>query len=217
MPRIQKQLLAILARLSAATIVFWIIHTVVNHSIEFWYLPWYLGLAWIPVIFSSLLLSKNHPAWRQVLLGGVWIAFLPNTFYVITDMIHINDEIRLDQTFDVVLLALVMASSFLLGLVSLWQIDQHYWQKLQQRRHTSYIAAVTTVCGGAIYIGRELRWNSWDVIAHPMRLIQDLLATISSIPSLTSLMIITVSFSVCIALGYYVFASFLALRSSASR
>ncbi len=217
MGSIQTQLITLLVRLSAVTILFLAVHAILNRSLEFWYLPWNLGLAWLPVIFSSLLVSKKRLEQLRILLWGLWLVFLPNAFYVITDMIHINDQTRLNQTFDVVLLTLIMGTSFLLGLVSLWQIDQRYWQKLKSERRAGCLVAIAALCGGAVYIGRELRWNSWDIVVHPLKLIKDLSEVLTTLPMLTALAVSTISFAVCIILSYYVFVSFLALRPSASR
>ena len=32
------------------------------------------------------------------------------------------------------------------------------------------------VCSVAIYVGRTLRWNSWDVVVHPVALVESLVA-----------------------------------------
>jgi uncharacterized membrane protein len=42
-------------------------------------------------------------------------------------------------------------------------------------RHTSHsiIAVVLLVCSFAIYLGRDLRWNSWDALLHPAGILFD--------------------------------------------
>lgn len=217
MPTPDKQSLSRLGAASLAAVGFVLLHMLINQSIELWYLLWNLGLAWVPVLCSSLLLYKKYSTTAQVVLLAVWLAFLPNAFYIITDIIHINDTLRFDQTFDVVVFMMSIIPGFLLGLISLWQIDRVYFIKgLTATKRQLLLVSIALLCGIAIYIGRELRWNSWDIVTRPFALLGDLAHAITSPTSALHIIIVTVSFAACILVSYRQVSSFLASRSSAS-
>jgi len=204
--------LKLLGVASCVGVGFFIAHVLLNRSIEFWYMPWNLFLAWVPMLFSSLLIVKKHwakPAKLFLLIA--WLVFLPNSFYVVTDIIHINDQMRVNQTFDVLVLMTTIAPAFLVGLYSLWHIDRMLLSKLPQRKLA--LLCISLLCGIAIYIGRELRWNSWDIVANPLLLLRDLFATMSSPASLLQLLLVAVSFSVSIMAAYYLWTKLLLATS----
>lgn len=201
-----KQLLTRLFLASCVSVGFFAVHVLMNQSLEFWYMPWNLFLAWMPVAFSSLyLIKKKWPQPARLLLLLLWLLFLPNSFYVVTDIIHINDQVRVNQTFDVLVLVTAIAPAFLLGLLSLRQIDRSTLRKLARPWRRFALISIALLCGIAIYIGRELRWNSWDIIAHPIALLRDVHGIAMSPDSVLQLSIVMVSFSVCILSSYWIF------------
>ncbi len=75
-------------------------------------------------------------------------------------------------------LDLLMLLSF--GLVSLWMGFQSLrlmqdWVSQRYGSITSWCFALSTLIltGFGIYLGRFLRWNSWDIVTRPWRLIAD--------------------------------------------
>lgn len=90
-----------------------------NRSVELWYLPWNLFLAWVLLLIATYLVSTPLHRYLERGLLIAWLAFLPNTFYVLTDIIHINDQIRFNQTYDVLTFMITAVASFLIGLVFL--------------------------------------------------------------------------------------------------
>ena len=62
-------------------------------SIHFMFLIWNLFLAGIPWIVSSLLIVFPKLRKRYLVLipaGIIWLLFIPNTFYILTDLFHLN-------------------------------------------------------------------------------------------------------------------------------
>ncbi len=78
-----------------------------NHSLEFNYLLWNLFLAWLPLIFAvrlvSVLRHKLWSSWEAMATSLLWLVFLPNSFYMISDFIHLEDVQRVDILFDTVM------------------------------------------------------------------------------------------------------------------
>jgi len=148
-------------------------------SEKFLFLIWNMFLACIP-LFASRLLQAAHqrkiPDGWQLLLLAVWLVFLPNAPYVITDLIHLQagPATRL-YWYDMALLQSCGAVGLMLGYAS--TLDVHRIVEERFGRRVGWAMAVTTLLlsGFAIYLGRFLRWNSWDVVTNPGALFETIL------------------------------------------
>lgn len=163
-----------------ATIVgamFFVVAALRNSSSEFWYLLYNLGLAWIPFLLSIwlvfMLRTKSWTSWLPLIVTVVWLAFLPNTFYMITDYIHIHDVPRVDEVFDVLMFTSIIAPGVMLGFVSLALVHRELRKRLVPAQTWRLVASVLFVTSLAIYVGRQLRWNSWDIIINPAGILFD--------------------------------------------
>src|SRR5437762_3296801 len=71
-----------------------------NHSLEFGYLVWNLFLAWLPLLFAIRLVfvlrQKQWSSWEGIAWSLLWLVFLPNSFYMISDFIHLQEVQRVD-------------------------------------------------------------------------------------------------------------------------
>jgi len=142
-------------------------------STGFSFLIWNLFLAAIPLGFSLLLEKVRHWSLALPLLAS-WLLFFPNAPYVLTDLVHLR--VRGDVP---LWLDLLMLLSF--ALVSLWmgfqslRLVQH-WVARRTSTAVSWLFVLTSLIlsGFGIYLGRFLRWNSWDIISRPGALLGDI-------------------------------------------
>jgi uncharacterized membrane protein len=141
---------------------------------------WNLFLAFLPLVFVGFLGQKKT---KNGVLLALWLLFLPNAFYVLTDFIHISDLTyfvggyydfkNVDYAKDAVVylelinIALGYLLALLMGLMSLKIVHQTYIKKQQ----FLILSGIFLLVGYAIYIGRFLRLNSWDVLL-PVKLLE---------------------------------------------
>lgn len=133
---------------------------------SFIYIFWNIFLAAISFIISSLILkyiNKNN-FYNPIFIIGflVWLLFLPNSPYVITDFIHLREVRIVPVMYDIILLFVSGAVSLLFGLFSLEQMEKVLNNKFTEKvtnRITIFIILFTSF---GIYLGRTLRFNSWD-------------------------------------------------------
>ncbi len=148
-----------------------------NHSWAFAYLIWNLFLAWVPVFFSfrleHVLQRKLWSSWEAILLTVLWLGFLPNTFYMISDFIHIQEIRRVDLLYDTVMMSSFIFNGVILGFMSLYTVHRLLLQRLKWITSAMVVSAILLVCSFAIYLGRELRWNTWDVLVNPAGILLD--------------------------------------------
>ncbi|HEX7963602.1 MAG TPA: DUF1361 domain-containing protein [Candidatus Saccharimonadales bacterium] len=148
-----------------------------NHSLTFDYLAYNLFLAWIPLLLTlwlqRMLRTRLWSSWPPFLLTLFWLGFLPNTFYMISDYIHLQDVPRVDFMLDVIMFSSFILNAFILGLISLYLVHGELRKRVSLKVSWYMMAATIFLTSFAIYIGRDLRWNTWDVLLNPASILFD--------------------------------------------
>ena len=144
-------------------------------------LVWNMFLALVALDFA--ILSKANKGWPiKILSALLWLFFYPNTFYMVTDIVHMHfTSTVLWERESMILFMLYVPSIFfgvMAGVESLRQIFasfeiKSYWLRLV------LIAGLSFLSSFAIHIGRYARLNSWDIFTRPMVVVQEMLAVIS--------------------------------------
>jgi uncharacterized membrane protein len=111
--------------------------------------------------------------WLSLLLTIIWLLMLPNSFYMISDFVHVQDVVRNDLLYDVVMFTSFIFTSVLLGFCSLYMVHVELRKRVALRYANLCIAIILLLCSYAIYLGRDLRWNSWDVLTNPAGVLFD--------------------------------------------
>lgn len=173
----RSNLIVVLGISSLFSIFLSFIRIIFFETFLFTFLIWNLFLAWIPFLFSLLLLSvhQNKDS-SKITLGiifSIWLIFFPNAPYIITDLFHLRIIQNVPLWFDTVLIFSYVWNGLILGFLSLLNI--HYFLDIFLKKiHTWIIVIfVLLLSGFGIYIGRYLRWNSWDVVSNPILLFKD--------------------------------------------
>ena len=173
--RVRLALALVLASLTSVGL--FVVSALRNHTWAFYYLVWNLFLAWIPLLLSlwltKVLRNNLWSSWRALIITLLWLGFLPNSFYIITDFIHLQDVPTVDLIFDVVMFSSFILNGFLIGLISLYVVHGQLRWRMRNRDSTIALAIVIFLTSFAIYIGRDLRWNTWDVLLNPASLLFD--------------------------------------------
>ncbi|HET6924951.1 MAG TPA: DUF1361 domain-containing protein, partial [Candidatus Saccharimonadales bacterium] len=163
-------------------------------------------LAWLPLLLAAWLdvvLRKHRwTSWYGLIVSALWVLFLPNSFYMVSDFIHLQEVPRVDLLYDAVMFTSFIFVGLALGISSLYLVHRQFRRRFSQRLSAVFLCVVFALCGFAIYLGRDLRWNSWDVLTNPGGLLFDISDRILH-PSAYSEMFLTItSFGVLIASMY---------------
>lgn len=156
--------------------------SVIFSSPYYFFLNWNLFLAWVPFLTAIV---ANHMAFgRKPKIFGfwgivfVWGIFFPNALYLVTDLLHLGgrDEIRF--LFDAITVFSYACTGMIIGLASL-----ELMQGIVKKYHGSYAGwvfalASLTLGSFGVYVGRFLRWNSWEVFTQPVYLAREMLGAI---------------------------------------
>ncbi|MGH1336096.1 MAG: DUF1361 domain-containing protein [Aureispira sp.] len=145
-----------------------------TEQLYFVFLVWNLFLAllpWVGVKTAEFLQQQGTSTVWVVAFLGATIAFLPNAPYLLTDLYHLRwtsySTILWLDTLMIVAYATTGLVGFYATLFVLEKILEQYWGKLW----TSFALVVLFFLNGfGVYLGRFLRFNSWDVLADPWAL-----------------------------------------------
>lgn len=142
-------------------------------------LGWNLFLAAAPLCFALFAAQQRGGRAGRALAGALWalwLLFLPNSFYMLTDLIYVPAALRSGAYTDsfVQWAALfTVGTGALLGALFGLEALRRAWVCARGTWRTGLCAVgcalVCGLCGVGVYLGRFLRLNSWDVL-HPLRI-----------------------------------------------
>jgi uncharacterized membrane protein len=143
---------------------------VVTGEFTYLFLTWNLFLAFIPLAITQWLgtndrFAKSKMTTALVLL--IWLLFIPNSFYILTDLFHLHKFDAAPKWFDLLLLFSFAWNGILLGVVSLRRTAVML-ERFTHRNFSPFMVFIVMWLNAfGIYIGRYLRFNSWDIITKP--------------------------------------------------
>lgn len=143
----------------------------------FMFMLWNLFLAYIPFMLSSLFIDRPVLIDKKLLfipLALLWLVFIPNTFYMITDLFHLNEPHAMPLWFDTLLIVSFSWNGLLLGIISVQQMESVMRIFLGKYTAAIFLYPVFFLNALGVFIGRFLRYNSWDVITDPLGLVKDI-------------------------------------------
>jgi uncharacterized membrane protein len=148
---------------------------IITGELTYIFLAWNLFLAWIPFAVGYVLCSgKEVKRLKLFFLLAAWLLFLPNAPYIITDLLHLKERQPVPYWYDVLLLFSASFSGLMLGLVSVYKVDNFLSARFSKRKTTLFVLASFFLSGFGIYIGRYLRWNSWDIFLNTAALTNEI-------------------------------------------
>jgi uncharacterized membrane protein len=149
-----------------------------HNSVIYRNLVWNLFLAWLPYLFSvwaaaseTLLPGKW---WLLILPGGLWLIFFPNAPYLMTDFLHLENRPPIPLWYDILLISSFAWSGLFLAIGSLRTMQLLTKKYLGGLISWLFVTVALGLSGLGIYLGRFERWNSWDLILQPRRILHDL-------------------------------------------
>jgi uncharacterized membrane protein len=134
---------------------------------------WNLFLAYIP-----FLISKYIPIQPKIYLEiwlPVWLIFLPNAPYLLTDIFHLQKGTAMPMWYDLLLLITFSVNGMFLYFISLKKMHELIKTKYSVKTANIIIYTSIILSSFGVYLGRYLRWNSWEIIQQPFAIIQDVL------------------------------------------
>jgi uncharacterized membrane protein len=141
------------------------------------FLVWNLFLAFIPFAITQRLSYSNFLVagkLKKIFVLFVWLLFIPNTFYILTDLFHLDKFDSAPKWFDLLLIFSFAWNGIVLGVVSVRTTEIILENTTGRSFSLLIIFIVMWLNAFGIYIGRYLRFNSWDILAQPFSLFNEM-------------------------------------------
>jgi uncharacterized membrane protein len=216
--RYHFRLSLLLGTLSAYAIAVLAFRMAWTGKLTYIFLLWNLFLAWVPYGLSLLVVNRKALAgWLVLPVLGAWLLFLPNAPYILTDLVHLKARHGVPFWFDLMLILSFAFTGLLLGWISLLNVQQRAMQWIRPAYTWLLVAATSLACGFGIYLGRVLRYNSWDILSDPRGLLEDVAAPLLHPRAHAGTIGTTLAFAGFLFLGYVVLHFVMTARHQAGR
>ncbi|MDQ1459319.1 MAG: hypothetical protein QOI08_803 [Actinomycetota bacterium] len=162
------------------------------------FMLWNIFLAAVPAVLALALFPTSVRRGVAWWLGfGAWVLFLPNAPYLLTDVVHMVHDIKLASSDSWAYVVIVTYGTlFAFGLASYALSLQLFRRFLHRTVRSRFVAPaivlVHALCVLAMYLGRFIRLNSWDVLVAP----GTVLSSVLHVPRPTTVVVLAVMFVV---------------------
>ena len=146
-----------------------------NHSFFYLFLIWNVFLAIIPFVITSYLTNQpNIKKIKLILWFGTWLLFLPNAPYIITDLIHLRLNPDSYLWLDILVVTSFACNGLLLFYLSVLDMKNILKPYLKKPANDILLITLLFLSSFGVYLGRFLRYNSWEILSNPKYLILDI-------------------------------------------
>ena len=170
----------------------------------FLFLVWNLFLAVIPFAISTMLGTARGPLRARLLVpvGAAWLLFFPNAPYILTDLFHLERRTGVPLWYDLALILSCAWNGLMLAYASLADMQRLVQLRLGTGAGWAFATLALLLSSFGIYLGRYLRFNSWDVLANPLTLFFDIVNRILHLFSFPGTWGVTLVFGLFLLVGY---------------
>lgn len=181
-----------------------IVRVIYMQTNEYLFLNWNLFLAIIPLVITSVLVIKKVKNKYVLIISGLaWLLIFPNAPYMITDLYHLGFSDLATLWFDLVLIFSFAWVGLIFGIVSLFDAESILKKYISNKLTNVTIILIIFLSSFGVYLGRYLRWNSWDIVTNPIGLIVDIVDRFIHPFSHPRTWVFTLLFGIFISLIYW--------------
>jgi uncharacterized membrane protein len=201
---IKARTIMVLLMMSFSCCFLLLIRIYITHQFFYLFLAGNLFLALIPLMISYYLYNyqQRNPARYFLIISMflLWVLFLPNASYIITDFIHLHPRSDIPLWFDAMLIFSFATTGFMAGLISLYFVHEMLNKILSKNLSWILIVFIIGLSGYGIYLGRFLRWHSKDLFFNTKPLLLDVIFHLKD----TTAIAMTGMFSFLILFSYFI-------------
>jgi uncharacterized membrane protein len=205
---------AALTAASALAVLMVEIRTSATGDSYYRFLVWNLFLAWLPFGFAVAAYLRARQRTDFVVLAtlALWLLFFPNAPYLLTDFVHLAVG-PVPLWYDAMMISAFAWTGLMLGFASLYLVQRILSQALGPMLAWLGVLLALGLASIGVYIGRFIRFNSWDALLHPQEVAAVVREHLASVPLRTAEAL--VALTAFLAVGYFVVYTLSNLRLEA--
>jgi uncharacterized membrane protein len=173
------KMLGLLLAASAGCLVLLAAHMLYSGDGTYSFLAWNLLLAAVPFALAlAIETAVRHEIRASVpFLVVLWVLFLPNAPYMVTDFVHLGTDPPVPVWFDALLFSTFATIGLVFCLLSIHLLMCTASRKVGRGAAWAATAVVIAACSLGIYLGRFEQLNSWDLLVRPIAVVRVALVT----------------------------------------
>jgi uncharacterized membrane protein len=179
------------------------------------FMVWNIFLAWLPFVFALALYDRDERGRSRVQLGlfaGLWLLFLPNAPYLLTDLVHLRESPEVPLWYDAMMLSACAWTGLALAIGSLLLVHQVARRRIGEKLSWALLVPVLSLVSLGIYLGRFVRLNSWDALTRPGHVAHVIRVPLSDPLGHPRFLVVTTMFTLFLILAYLVVYTVAELR-----
>ncbi len=156
-----------------------------NFNDNFQWMAVNVFLALLGVIFSILIARTKNKILKIVFII-LWLLFIPNTIYLVTDLQYLPWQIPAQSLFltflivaQFMILAFIGIVSYIYAMKPITVLIQKSRKKSQKFEVKSFVFIFNFIIAFGIILGKLQRTESWYVFSNPLRVISDINTSLS--------------------------------------
>ena len=207
---------ASLAAASALAVAAVEVRTAATGDSYYRFLVWNLVLAWLPLAFAiaAYVRARVRTGVAVIAMLALWLLFFPNAPYLLTDFIHLQEG-PAPLWYDAMMISAFAWTGLMLGFASLYLVQRILARALGRTLGWVGVFVALGLASVGVYIGRFIRFNSWDAVLHPQEVADVVHEPLASVPLRAAQGL--VALTAFLAVGYMVVYSFASLRLETRR
>jgi uncharacterized membrane protein len=180
---------------------------------------WNLFLAWIP--FAAAVAAFHRARRRIDVVVGVllvlWLLFFPNAPYMLTDFIHLGESRLVPVWYDALMLSSFAWTALLLGFASLYLVQMVARRVVGLSWSWAGVACALALASVGVYLGRFMRFNSWDALLRPGRIAKVISDQFENPVEHPRIIVVLIALTAFMLVGYAVLYAFAGMRLELER
>lgn len=139
---------------------------------------------------------------------GIWLLFLPNAPYIITDLLHLKISVAHLLWLDILVIMSFALNGLILFYLSLLDMKKLLTTFINKKRVSFLMIGILFLSGFGVYLGRFLRYNSWEILSNPKLLLVDIINIAINPFTHQEAWLFTILFGTFLSVGYFAFKVF---------
>ena len=106
---------------------------------------------------------------------GVWLLFLRNAPYIVTDLLHLKISTTHLLWLDILVIMSFALNGLILFYLSINDMKTILTLFINKKKTNCIITLTIILSSFGVYLGRFLRYNSWEILSNPKYLFVDII------------------------------------------